>query len=453
MTTFDLQQRTNELHQQYLHEGYARTSHGLVILMAVQWAFAVVLALVLSPFAWEGSQRSVHVHVIAAVVLGGLLFSLPAYLARQQPAAVHTRWVIAVAQMLWSALLIHLSGGRIETHFHVFGSLAFLAYYRDWKVLIPATLTVVIDHLARGMLWPQSVYGVENPEWWRFLEHAGWVVFEDVVLVFGCLRGAAELYTLAKKQVAAEQALVSMQESSEALNRAEKLAAVGQLAASVGHELRNPLAAVRNAVTYIHKRVLAPDASPTVLRDDPRVGRFFGIVEQELTNCSRIISDLLDFARERPAVRVVCPLQPLVDEAIAIIPRREGVTIVNEVPTALPAPELDRDQFRQVLANLAQNASEAIAAGKTGTVRIAASGGGNRPWSITVADDGAGMRPEVAKNIFEPLFTTKARGTGLGLAIVASLVKRHGGAIAVHSVPDVGTTFTVELPPQVRSAS
>src|SRR5207244_4581084 len=109
------------------------------------------------------------------------------------PGRVLTRHAIAVGQMLVSALFIHLTGGRIETHFHVFGSLAFLSFYRDWRILLTATIVVAADHLVRGLLWPESVYGILNPEWWRFLEHAFWVIFEDVVLVFACLRGVREM--------------------------------------------------------------------------------------------------------------------------------------------------------------------------------------------------------------------------------------------------------------------
>ena len=96
--------------------------------------------------------------------------------------------------MLMGALLIHLTGGRIETHFHVFGSLAFLAFYRDWRVLVPATIVVALDHMLRGIFWPQSVYGVLVASQWRWVEHAAWVLFEDVVprrLVPPQLRGDA----------------------------------------------------------------------------------------------------------------------------------------------------------------------------------------------------------------------------------------------------------------------
>src|SRR5438034_5541534 len=125
-------------------------------------------------------------------------------MARAWPGEAITRHAVAVAQMLWSALLIHLTGGRIETHFHVFGSLAFLAFYRDAKVLIPATIVVSADHFARGILWPESVYGITNPEWWRFLEHAFWVVFENVFLFLACLASVAEMRQLAEQHVRIE---------------------------------------------------------------------------------------------------------------------------------------------------------------------------------------------------------------------------------------------------------
>ncbi len=93
--------------------------------------------------------------------------------------------------------MIHLTGGRIETHFHVFGSLAFLAFYRDWRVLITASVVVAMDHLLRGFFWPQSVYGVLTASWWRSMEHAGWVVFEDVILVRWCFLGIREMQAIA----------------------------------------------------------------------------------------------------------------------------------------------------------------------------------------------------------------------------------------------------------------
>ena len=131
-----------------------------------------------------------------------------------------TRHVVAASQMLFSALLIHLTGGRIETHFHVFGSLAFLAFYLDWTVLITATVVVAADHFLRGMFWPESVYGVANPEWWRFLEHAGWVAFEDVFLIWACILSQREIASSASRQAQFEQLSEMEQLKSAALEMA-----------------------------------------------------------------------------------------------------------------------------------------------------------------------------------------------------------------------------------------
>jgi serine phosphatase RsbU (regulator of sigma subunit) len=173
-------------------------------LLLLQWGFGVLLSVTLSPYAWQGKTQVLHAHVLIATVLGGLVTSVPVILGFTRPGWVGTRMVIAVAQMVWSALLIHLTGGRIETHFHVFGSLAFVSFYRDWRVLVPATVVVATDHLMRQVLWPESVFGILAPESWRFLEHAGWVVFEDVFLVLACVGGVKEMRDLAAHQVHSE---------------------------------------------------------------------------------------------------------------------------------------------------------------------------------------------------------------------------------------------------------
>jgi hypothetical protein len=168
-------------------------------LMIGQWVFAIAIAVIYSPYAWEGKLKTVHPHVWTALLLGGAVSSLPLTLIALRPGAAVTRHTVAAAQMLWSALLIHLTGGRIETHFHVFGSLGILAGYRDWSVLLTATVVVAGDHIVRGLLWPESVYGIVNPEWWRFLEHAFWVVFANAFLIVQCLRGVRDMRAIAER--------------------------------------------------------------------------------------------------------------------------------------------------------------------------------------------------------------------------------------------------------------
>ena len=173
---------------------YVTTDHLFAVLMAVQWVAGIGAALWISPRTWIGAVSHTHLHVWAAIFLGAAINAFPIALALKRPGAPMTRYVIATAQMLTSALLIHLSGGRIETHFHVFGSLAFLAFYRDWRVLVPATIVIAADHFLRGLFWPQSVYGVLAASQWRWLEHAGWVLFEDAVLFVAIRRNVAEMW-------------------------------------------------------------------------------------------------------------------------------------------------------------------------------------------------------------------------------------------------------------------
>lgn len=223
-TTFDTDQtpemRIATLFQERWQARIKQVDRMFAILMVAQWIFAVVFAAVVSPYAWSGKSRVIHTHVYVALFMGAALTLLPVLLAKFRPGAPITRHVIAISQMLMSALLIHLSGGRIETHFHVFGSLAFLAFYLDWRVLVTATIAVAGDHFLRGALWPESVYGITNPEWWRFLEHALWVAFEDVILIWGCITGVRDMRSGAVQQVAVEQLTEQEQLKSAALEMA-----------------------------------------------------------------------------------------------------------------------------------------------------------------------------------------------------------------------------------------
>ena len=205
--------RADQLFASYQHDIHRHTDRLFAGLMAFQWVLGIIFAVWVSPLTWEGDVSSTHLHVWAAVLLGGVISLFPALLAWLRPGYASTRYVIAVAQMLMGALLIHLTGGRIETHFHVFGSLAFLAFYRDWKVLVPATVVVALDHMLRGIFWPQSVYGVVVASQWRWLEHAAWVIFEDLFLVVACARSLREMRQTAERTATLEHEVRTRQEA------------------------------------------------------------------------------------------------------------------------------------------------------------------------------------------------------------------------------------------------
>jgi len=246
--------------------------------------------------------------------------------------------------------------------------------------------------------------------------------------------------------------------AQEELVRKEKLSILGELSGSVGHELRNPLGVMSNAVYFL--KVVLADADETVCE-------YLGIIKKEIDNSQRIITDLLDFARTKaPQVKAVTA-GDLVNESLGRCAIPENVEIRTELPKTLPALMVDPLQMGQVLQNLVTNAVQAMPAG--GAVRVAAcrvdkagTAPGGSPVSgvptgahlqgmgdfieISVADTGEGISPEGMKRLFQPLYTTKAKGIGLGLVVCRNLVEANGGTIEVESRLGEGTTFAVILP-------
>ena len=204
--------RVRELAAGYRGAIHRRTDRMFAGLLVFQWVAMVVLALWVSPLTWAGADSRTHPHVWAAVALGGAIVALPVFFAFARPGRANTRFVIAAAQMLSAGLLIHLTGGRIETHFHVFGSLAFLALYRDWRVLLVASAVTALDHVVRGAAWPESMYGAPAGTDWRWLEHAGWVVFMDVFLGSACWWGERDLVRTAEREAELEAAHATVEE-------------------------------------------------------------------------------------------------------------------------------------------------------------------------------------------------------------------------------------------------
>lgn len=221
----EIENRARELFRERQQFVYKRTDRMFAVLLICQWLASIGIAAWISPRTWAGHYSDVHIHLWTALFLGGLIIVWPVGLAMTRPGETVTRHIIAIAQMFYSALLIHLTGGRIETHFHVFGSLAFLSFYRDWRVLISATVVVAGDHCLRGLFFPQSVYGVATIEPWRWLEHAWWVVFEDCFLIGVCRWNVQEMQMVARRQAEVEQInsniekLVSLR--TEDLNKAK----------------------------------------------------------------------------------------------------------------------------------------------------------------------------------------------------------------------------------------
>jgi methyl-accepting chemotaxis protein len=198
-------------------------------LMLFQFVSLVAASIWLTPFTWSGPESSIHLHVYLAVILGGILTLIPAGLGWFNSGAPLNRYLFAASQMLVSALFIHLLGGRIEAHFHIFGSLAFISAYRDLRVLALATAVVAVEHLVRAAWLPWSVFGVDTPSLLRAFEHAGYVVFEDVVLVCITLQNLSIMKASAVAIVASEEQTEQLTRDVEQLNRVVQRASGGDL--------------------------------------------------------------------------------------------------------------------------------------------------------------------------------------------------------------------------------
>jgi signal transduction histidine kinase len=246
----------------------------------------------------------------------------------------------------------------------------------------------------------------------------------------------AEQVTLLEEQQSVLKERLTAAEA--AMLQAARLAAVGQLAAAIAHEINNPLYAARNCLYLIEQDLPAP------LRDGP----YFSLARDQLARIASIIERMRDFYR--PARGELAPhdLNQLLADTLALTGlnmRYTAISVVFEPQRDLPPVVANGDQLRQVFLNLILNALDAMDNGGTLTIRTAA---GPTVALAEIIDTGVGIPPDVRERLFEPFFTTKSNGTGLGLSISAHIVTQHGGQIDVESSLGQGSTFRVVLPYQ-----
>jgi signal transduction histidine kinase len=267
--------------------------------------------------------------------------------------------------------------------------------------------------------------------------------------LLAALLAAAVVETLARRRAYAEevadtrtrelqQSMVELAEAHEQLVRQERLAAIGELASSIGHELRNPLAVVSNAL-YLLRGDLGPNPSEAA-------SRHFATAEREVSAATVIVSDLLEFTRQRQPVVVEVDLAALIAEVLTVLPPPAAVTVERDVPDGLRLMA-DRDMLRQVLLNLVGNAYQALVEGGTVTVGANEEQGSVRIW---VSDNGPGVATDMQEKIFQPFVTTKARGVGLGLAVTRRIVAAHSGTLELDPAASAGARFVVTLPAGLR---
>ncbi|MCC6590223.1 MAG: sensor histidine kinase [Bryobacterales bacterium] len=264
----------------------------------------------------------------------------------------------------------------------------------------------------------------------------------------GCLTGIladrekrqrVELQDTAQKL---SKVYTELQNTFEQVKRADRMSAIGQLAAGLAHEIRNPLSSIDGAA-----EVMEAAEQPEVVRAET-----MSIIRKECARLNRLLTNLLDFARPRAPEQSRVDLLSIFNSVIELVRHSaaKGIQFRTEVPENLPPLVGDREQIAQVMLNLAINAAQA--SGGEGEIVLRAFEADNA-LVVEVQDNGMGIPKENREKIFDPFFTTKESGTGLGLSVVQQIVTQHGGTVSVAPQQGKGTTFSLRFPrPQQVSA-
>jgi signal transduction histidine kinase len=228
--------------------------------------------------------------------------------------------------------------------------------------------------------------------------------------------------------------------AQDELIKKERLAAIGQMASVVGHEIRNPLAVINNSIYFI-KTKLGTSGEP-----DVKITKHIKIIESEIQQANGIINEILTYSRQRELQLEKIRINDWLEELLSVYPFPPHIIVDKLFDPANPMVEIDKTEMQQAVRNLVGNGIEVMPAPKGGTVTIRSMVPEAGWVRIDIADAGSGIPQDVLDKIFAPFFTTKARGTGLGLAVVRKVVDHHKGKVDVESTVGVGTTFKLYIP-------
>jgi len=315
---------------------------------------------------------------------------------------------------------------------------AFVGFFAQRTVVRPVTALVVATRAVAAGDFTKEITVVNTGELGA-LERS----FNDMIGALAKARAGrrALLETLEHR---VEERTAALKDAQAQLVQSEKLSSLGRLAASIAHEINNPLAGI---LTYAKLLVRMLDTGPV---DEPTRAasvRHLKLVQRETERCTSIVRNLLDFARQRPLSLKDTDVVAIMDEAISLVEHQaklRGLTIEKTV-APVPTIKADAGQLRQAFVNIMLNGCEAMQSGGTLTLtcRLAT---GAKAIEVSCTDTGVGIPADQLAKIFDPFFSTKEMGTGLGLSVVYGIVERHGGTIDIRSDVGKGTTVSLRLP-------
>ncbi|MEM9702337.1 MAG: ATP-binding protein [Planctomycetota bacterium] len=424
-------------------------------LMPVQWLACVIISVWVFPDPYQGhyaagvSVDDPNPMLFLAAVGGGLL-ALPAMLLiATRPGTPVTRTVIGISQVGFSSLLIFQTGGRVETHFHIYLSLAFLSAYRDWRVLAWPTALILANHFVIGQIAPETLYGTKTPARWTWAEHAFWLLLTNAVLTISCIRGHGETQRIAEAVTREKAAMGTAAAERDAAKIADRTKS--EFLANMSHEIRTPLNAILGFAD-----VLRSGGCPEEDRNE-----HLDTIRNSGDHLLSLINDILDLSKvesgQMTFERIPCDPRRIISGVLSgmrVVAYEKGISL--ECEWRGQAPErivTDPARLRQILLNLVGNALKFTPEGSVRLIAevIPAPHGRGYLLGVDVLDTGEGIAQSKLDAIFDPFtqadasVTRRHGGTGLGLSISRQIAEQLGGTIAAASRLGWGSLFRVTV--------
>jgi signal transduction histidine kinase len=346
--------------------------------------------------------------------------------------------VVHILDLLFITLLVAKTGGMESNFFVGFYILAALnGLYFGWRSgLFMALVTSGLYYLTD----PAPLAAIH---WTDFLLRCAPLFLLALTMGFLSEQIDRDRRRIELLNTTLQETLSHLKEAQLQLLEQERLSALGQVAADIAHEIRNPLVAIGGFARRLVERATG----------DPSSARYSRIIMDETARLERILDDVLLYTRQKNLNLKPLDLNALAEEVISLsepLLTARNISIERNYDPSLPPVSADRDQLHQVLVNITLNAEQAMGEGGRLTVKTFSDVEDGRPWvCVSITDTGPGIEPALKERIFDPFFSTKpiGEGTGLGLSICKKIVEDHGGSIHVDSTPGQGATFTVRLPP------